>query len=393
MFRLGRFKGPVYGIDINSAYPAAIANLPSLSEGYWRKVEAPSEIVEFGIYHVKLNVTSMPVTQPGPLFHRDSRHNISFPWSAEGWYWSPEIKVAKQAAGNSLEIIEGWEYVGWESRPFGFVKDMYEQRKEMKAKKQGSQLALKLALNSLYGKMAQRVGWEHTGSAPKWHQLEWAGYVTSMTRAKLYAVMCRIPYDQLIAVETDGIYTTMTPAELGITDSKELGQWEATEYRQAMYIQSGVYFMENMDGTWTSKYRGMDNGSLSPEKFTAYLRELTPDGEWPTLTGPTTRFIGYRNAINRAASDNLVKEIHCVWETKPHEITPGRSGKRTHSAKLCNTCADGYTGYDRPHELVIQSNSFREPFTSRHSIPWEVNDNGTDAQWRMAQRKEEGVLA
>jgi len=33
LYKLGRIVGPVYGIDINSAYPEAIAQLPSMTEG------------------------------------------------------------------------------------------------------------------------------------------------------------------------------------------------------------------------------------------------------------------------------------------------------------------------------------------------------------------------
>jgi len=96
-----------------------------------------------------------------------------------------------------------------------------------------AQVALKLCMNSMYGKLAQRIGWDPINRRlPPWHQLEWAGWVTSYTRAKLFNMLRRIPFKHLIAVETDGIYTTMNPARLGIEHSETLGGWEITSIRR-----------------------------------------------------------------------------------------------------------------------------------------------------------------
>src|ERR1700750_80600 len=179
---LGRIRGPIYSVDINSAYPHAIRQLPDLSVGEWTRVESPTRIAKFGVYHIRLipHPSDGPFPlRPGPLFHRDKMGNISFPWVLEGWYWNPEVKNLMEYLPKSrYEIIEGWEYHGWTKtpKPFAWVEDTYELRKVWKRQGNASQLALKLLLNSLYGKMAQRVGWnEATNSAPVWHQLEWAG--------------------------------------------------------------------------------------------------------------------------------------------------------------------------------------------------------------------------
>lgn len=393
LYHIGRFEC-VHGIDLNSAYPFAISKLPSLSEGNWRHVDHPTSIVEFGVYHVRLNGFAGPISRPGPLFHRDMAHNITYPWKLEGWYWSPEIiatlralKVSKRN-DRGFEIIEGYEYTGWHTRPFAFVKDMYAHRQELKARGDGGQIALKLALNSLYGKMAQRVGWERNGKPPTWHQLEWAGWVTSYTRAMLYGVMAQIPYEKLIAVETDGIYTTMDPADLGIRNSKALGGWEVTEYKEMLYVQSGVYAARTTDG-WNEKYRGLDSGSLPASSFIDYLYSLRPsptkDDAWPLLIGPTTRFIGYRSALHRQSeSKGNMKRHHCRWETVDREISPGEVGKRVHSPKLCTTCREGLcNAYEKPHDLVIKSRTMLEPHSTMHSIPWEDNDNADTAEWRL----------
>src|SRR3546814_3403831 len=45
LFRIGRIEGPVYGYDINSAYPYALSNAPSLGieHGEWRYIERSEE--------------------------------------------------------------------------------------------------------------------------------------------------------------------------------------------------------------------------------------------------------------------------------------------------------------------------------------------------------------
>lgn len=397
LFRLGRHER-VYGIDINSAYPAAISRLPSLSEGEWVHRSNPTDVVEFGIYHVRMRGFAGPITKPSPLFHRDAAHNITFPWVTEGWYWSPEISTCLPLlARNGFEIVEGYEYVNWETRPFSFVEGMYNKRRALKKAGDGSEKALKLALNSLYGKMAQRVGWERTGRPPTWHQLEWAGYVTSATRAKLYAVMARIPWEHLIAVETDGIYTTYDPARLGITDSEQLGEWETSYYDEMLYVQSGVYFARDSDG-WTNKYRGLDKGTLDETVATEYLRSLHPnpdvDNPWAPVVGPTTRFVGYANALHREDSSmGPFRVHHARWETVTRELSTGAQGKRRHSPKLCSACVAGANAYEMPHDLVIQSASAREPWSTRHDIPWEDKGNEETAKWRQTAREQEGLIS
>lgn len=376
LFRMGRHVGPVYSLDINSAYPAAISNLPSLTEGVWIHTERPTEIQEFGVYHIRMRQNE--VLRPGPVFHRDAKHNISFPWLLEGWYWSPEIVGL---IDNGLaEVIEGYEYVDWQTRPFGFVKDMYTERRQLKANGVGSEKALKLALNSLYGKMAQRVGWEHTGHAPTWHQLSWAGYVTSATRATLYAQLAKIPHEHLIGVETDGIYTTANPTALGIEHSMELGGWEIAEYEEMLYAQSGVYFYKQ-NGKWKGKYRGLDKGSLTAPKMQDYLRSLKPNSEWAPISGPTTRFIGYKAALARSTSDGgAILDYHRRWLTQQKDIKVGAVGKRLHNPTKCQACDMGATAYDMPHDLIISSMSVMHPMSAKHDIPWEANN--TVPAWR-----------
>lgn len=398
-FHIGRYK-KAYGYDINSAYPNAIARLPSLTEGEWIHNDRPSKIVEFGLYRVSMRGPALS-REPAPLFHRDKSGNITYPWRLDGWYWSPEIKalIRSMPGSKSVRITESYEYVGWTTRPFGFVKNVYNQRRQMKDDGAGAQMALKLFLNSLYGKMAQRAGWERTGEAPPWHQLEWAGWVTSYTRAMLYELMHKIPYDKLIAVETDGIYTTATPKELGIVDSKELGGWEVSYYDELIYLQSGLY-AKRKDAEWSMKFRGLDSNSISINQVREHAYNLKANEDWPPLCGMTTRFVGYKNALFRETQNRgEMKDHHCVWEHEPREISCGDVGKRVHSSKICKACQQGKNAYNMPHETVIKSKTMlgfdiETLMSQRHDIPWLDDPEAAEKfKWRQMEEEMDGLIS
>jgi hypothetical protein len=394
LFRMGRIEGPVYGIDINSAYPYGISQLPSLSEGFWDYSALPETIEQFGVYRISFKVPTatkhrqLRTLAPSPLFHRDKNGEITFPWRTDGWYWAPEAQAVKSLYPDHV-ILEGWVYRGWRTEPFQFVRDMYAQRRIMKEMGVGAQMALKLALNSLYGKMAQRTGWERTGKAPTWHQLEWAGWVTSNTRRMLFDVMWKISPGNLIAVETDGIYTTTNPADLGIHNSPELGGWEVTQYDEMLYLQSGTYFARQGD-KWTAKYRGLDPRSLGLSDAQNYLRTCAPNEEWPAIEGITTRFVGYKQALFRQAQNRGPMKVHLgVWETDKKDISVGRQGKRIHYGN-CTACKNGATAWDMAHDLRINPRAYGGDVHSYpHDIPWQSADT---AKWREQAESEEGYV-
>jgi hypothetical protein len=110
----------------------------------------------------------------------------------------------------------------------------------MKARGDGAERAIKLELNSIYGKFAQRAGWFQEGDRiPAYHQLEWAGYITSSTRAKLYQAY-RLRPGRIIAFETDAVFS-VSPIE-GLEIGTGLGEWKESVFDDLLYIQSGFYF-------------------------------------------------------------------------------------------------------------------------------------------------------
>ena len=387
IFKVGRIKGPVWGIDLNSAYPAALRLVPSLSEGQWHHEDwgtrKPGQIVrDFGLYYVKLRGPVIGAKKPSPLYHRDKHHELTFPWHTEGWYWGPEAKMAAKYGG--ARITEAWQYEGWTTKPFAFIDDMFGLRRDWKREGNSAEMALKLCMNAMTGKAAQRVGWRENGRIPGWHQLEWAGFVTSYTRAALYDVMRRIPFEALVAIETDGFYTTCDPRTLEIYASDELGGWSVDEYDEVMYVQSGLAWLHNKD-EWTTKRRGLDKESFTLSDCIAYLETLAPNvHDWPLFKGITTRFA----TMGLALASRNVKARHCVWTTSTREISVGRQGKRIHVPAFCSACKDDRTAYESAHDLIVAPPTAIKDGSVKsfpHSIPWEPEIGHADYRDKMEE--------
>jgi hypothetical protein len=386
LFRIGRIEGPVYGYDINSAYPYALSNAPSLGaeHGDWTYIQNPAQIHEFGVYHIRYRHGGKPSLfeyRAMPLFHRDNRGSISFPNRLEGWYWSPEASVAKALGDRygGVEIVEGWEWHHDGNYPFKFMEEMFLKRMEL-GKKNVISMPYKLGPNCMYGKLAQRVGWkmDKNGNAqpPMSHCLPLAGWITSKCRASLMKAVMQIPIDKLIAVETDGVYTTQPPEELALNFGDGLGQWGVDTYDEMLYLQNGIYHRREGKVWLPPKSRGLDIASVSQPVVEQYLKECVPGDFAPLRVNMRERFVGLSAAMvgyKGEFSVGRVRERHCRWESGKRDVEPGGSGKRMHVPKLCPVCIAGETAWDAPHPLVIRSRAgISAPLmSSQHHLPWE----------------------
>ncbi len=386
LFRVGRIEGPVYGYDINSAYPSALSNAPSLGieHGEWVHVSAPTHIEEFGVYRVRYRHGGKPNVfeyRAMPLFHRDNRGAISFPQALEGWYWSPEASVAQSigARYGGVEITEGWVWRHDGTKPFKFMEEMFNKRMEL-GKKNVISMPYKLGPNSMYGKLAQRVGWktdkDGNTQPPMSHCLPLAGWITSRCRAELMKAIMQIPMADLIAVETDGIYTTRAPRDMALDFGDGLGQWGVDNYDEMLYLQNGIYHRREGRIWLPPKSRGLDITSVSKPVVERYLKQCSP-GDFAPLTvemrerfvGLSAAMVGYKGEFNVGR----VRERHCRWERGKRDVEPGGSGKRMHVPKLCPSCIAGATAWDVSHPLVIRSRAgISAPLMSaQHHLPWE----------------------
>lgn len=391
LFKVGRANCKVYEYDINSAYPYAISQLPNLSRGEWKHVTEPTTIARFGVYRISWRQNPYRpmanVLRPHPFLYRNEKGLISYPCINDTWVWSPELWRTHNFPG--LEIHEGWEFVeNSDDRPFEWLAQNYELRQKYKREGNQAQYALKLQMNSMYGKMAQRVGWnEARNTPPKWHQLEWAGWVVSYCRAMVFQASL-LAGTNLVAFETDAVFST-TPIDFGkgsqgFTIGTRLGDWEATTYDDFIYLQSGCRFGLNprVNGKrkhngWQPKYRGFDKGSIDVRKV---KRVLAKDPEHWEITGTTTRFIGAKQAMQTDWSS---------WRkfiTTERTLRIGGEGKRQHIPNLCRACANGIPGSQGFHDCVLANpmGGASHP----HPLPWNgpldtVQENIDDSKWEM----------
>jgi DNA polymerase type B, organellar and viral len=297
LLKYGHHEGRIYNYDVNSAYPYAMLGLPNLSQGEWRKGEHGSA---FAISLVEWNFRNK-VSPFFPFPFREREGNVLFPPQGRNWVWRPELEVAHET-GFQYKILETWSFVASsEEKPFAFVKDKYSLRKQWKTEGNPAENAMKLALNSLYGKLAQQVGYnEKTKRKPPYHSYAWAGYITSFTRAMVLRAALRNA-KSILFFATDGIFS-LEPLSMPCGDS--LGDWTEKIYDEVVSVQSGVYFVRK--GTeWFEKTRGFD-AELKPVKvLDAWLHRAYES------FFPSTTFFG----VGRAVQTKETWNERGTWKT------------------------------------------------------------------------------
>lgn len=269
--QVGHHAGPVQRYDVRSAYPAIMAGLPD-GGGNWERREgaqcydiAPDA---WALAYVRWTTHHRARWHPFPWRARDGA--VLYPPQGEGWYWWPEVQAAARA-GHGLELPLAWVYQPLESaaRPWQWIAAQYDRRAQLKAAGKGEEKILKLGLNSLYGKMAQSLG----GTAdthPRWHCLEWAGYITSAIRARLYAAAVAAG-PRAIACATDALFTVGRVRALDAGVGPGLGEWERTGFQSATFVQSGVYWVGHQEGEY-AYHRGFSPAVLHRRDILAHWR-------------------------------------------------------------------------------------------------------------------------
>jgi hypothetical protein len=322
----------VYLYDINSAYPSVIAELPSLRGSTWSYHQgAAPPLRNFSLYHIRLRGDT-DTHGAGPIPWRTVDGAVAFPPGANGWYWTPEYSILLDCfPQQQYEVLEAYLFQpGEDTLPFIFVHEYYQARLDAKREGRATERAYKLGLNSLYGKMVQQLGWSELRGIPPYHQLEWGGYVTSATRAKLYRAFLTAPKDTtwthgkstVIGFETDSI---LSLAQLDVTLSDRLGDWSCNEFDTCTYVQPGVYWLGNDDHE-ISRYRGFDRGSLSRSDVIEHYKQGTTKSlvSGQPIVAESTRFLGIGDALRSGRTFPDWGN----WQTSPRELSLFPTTKR-----------------------------------------------------------------
>jgi hypothetical protein len=281
--KIGEYRN-VHSYDINSAYPSAMVEFPSLANGsFVRRLTNRLESNPVTIYKIAWDFPKGSVTA-FPFRLSDGR--IDYPLKGKGWYWSYEVEAVMKHYPERVTILESYMMVGNDLtvKPFNFIREYYEFRQDLKASGDMMQLVIKLALNSLYGKLAQGKGYK--GRRPPYQCYIYAGMVTSYTRGKLFSATHN-KSGSIISFATDGI---LSLEDLPVTVNKELGGWDYGKYDKALMIKPGIYSLMK-DGKTSTKIRGFR--SIDFPELERLWNEFGVAGEY---VESSSKFVGMKQA-------------------------------------------------------------------------------------------------
>lgn len=249
---VGMFPG-MYEYDIGSAYPHIMRELPCLAHAELRhgnvgqgrtlyrvrwepEVGASPTWGAFPVRHSRgermldgteadfVDMLGKPSFTPGTLY---------YPERGEGWYWDSEVMAVIRRGEFRVELLDAWElYPHCDCKPFHWVPELFDYRKKLG--KSGQGMVLKLGMNSLYGKLAQRVG------RPQFANVCYAGMVTAGTRSMIHGAIQAAGPDNVVMVATDAVYAKR-PIE-GLAEGSGLGEWEGREFGDYIVILPGLHY-------------------------------------------------------------------------------------------------------------------------------------------------------
>lgn len=311
---------PVDQWDINSAYPFNITSLPCLLHGEWVHSVGELPHTSSSVYCGRVKFGPLRSSHYYGFPIREKNGNISFPTSGVGWYWSPEIESVMKGGYQEVEFLEVWQYVSnCSCKPFRFCEGIYNARIRLGKDYKG--WVLKLLLNSLYGKMAQSIGF------PVYSNPIWAGLITSATRAMILdAIYLAEDTADVHMIATDGIFATSGALPLEDEGTK-FGGWSLKHLPDGMFIiQPGLYFTE--EDITTPKTRGVPQSAIVEhrQEFLAAFNSVqhTSCGKDGKVTIDLPTFLGAKLCLHM---DNL--SMAGMWINEPRTVTFDWSSKRS----------------------------------------------------------------
>jgi hypothetical protein len=241
-FAHGFVPGPIYEYDINSAYPKAISVAPNFAKPSWRFVKLDGELPDEEYALVTGTSYGNPRSFVQALPYRSKKGTICCPDRSRGVYWAHEIRAGIRAGLiTRFDAEHAWVFDDDGDRPYAEVAEYYDLRLKV-GKNTPEGKAIKLILNSLYGKAAQSIG------EPKYSSPILASYITSYCRTAILDAIATHPKgaDACIMIATDAVYFTEEHPHLPISSS-QLGAWDKTVLRDMYLFMPGLYWEKKSD--------------------------------------------------------------------------------------------------------------------------------------------------
>jgi len=289
----GMFEDEIYDYDINSAYPCTMSTLPHWGNGKFTPVETQTDNIKYGWYKVKFNCRWIPYEdRENPYLEKFSigegaeqeyvlnNKRIVYP-EGERTQFITRIELDFLIKNHFKHKVLGG--VEWEQNkrrfdsPFNWMEETFYKRLEIKNNNSEDmrQYALKITLNSSYGKTAQQEPF--IGALTNFF---YASYITADTRIKLAQIAEDNPKN-VIDIATDGI--CLNKPVKGLKVGENLGEYKLSIFPKALFIGSGIrqMFYEKPDkkgNTYETFARGLTN-----DKSYNMLADIENNLKSPTL--------------------------------------------------------------------------------------------------------------
>ncbi len=317
--------------DIRSAYPAGMLALPDLSRAAWKKT-SQFDPYHLGLYQIQFQADECLPFAPFPV--RRKNGSIVYPYRQKGCYWSWEIGAAL-VTGCQIKILRGYRIEGAiNSRLNALVQQLYRLRLSYRYHQDGREKAIKLILNSLYGKLAQK---QHG----RYHSLALAGMITSQTRSQLLITAIQNP-ENVIGFATDSIFST---SKLSVVEGEALGDWELKDWQRGRFVMNGLYALTG--NAPITKMRGYET---RPKIFEKLLLDL--------LLHTSAKVIERRFVTNKLhLAQPHAYPLPCTWIDVIKIVDPQRDGKRlwlqTFGLSPQTSLPQAYEDENTPYEIKM----------------------------------------
>ena len=316
--KIGDFKN-IHNYDLNSAYPAYIAELYETNTGYLHNREyEPDTAYSFYLVDVEYYDDNL-----SPIWFFKSQANYHINGKCEVWITQMEIEYL-QNNGYPVTILQAYHIKKnrFTEKPFEFlVKDLYKMRLEAKERGDEIQLVLKVILNSIFGVTLNAVQkrdisdlptdlfeiiggklvyYENKYLAGNMYNPVYGCYITANVRTQLFTDFKNY-LPKILSVNTDGVYLTHN---VNVPTNKELGGYSHKKIDRLMIMGSGRYFVKDKLGiidNVESKFRGIPLAPVDIEKKMVENKdsnyiELTK--EKPIKLKESVRIPAYKDKFN-----------------------------------------------------------------------------------------------
>lgn len=256
----GRFElikrgyiGKCYLYDLNSAYPYSLTTIPDITQGRWfssRKISPKSKI---GFFFIEANISDKVKISPFPFVKKNN--TICYPSGRFRTYVTlDELLMVKNNPDIQYRILESWQFIPKKNcnYPFKqFLKQQYSKRLKLKEQNNPLEKPIKIILNSIYGKMAQRVN----NVIGNLFNPVIASYITGHTRAQLYNFVKKNNLEShTVAFATDSVACQKKIAKL---NSKRLGKMKLDKQADdVIFLSNGFYRFNEI---WKRRGIGYDH--------------------------------------------------------------------------------------------------------------------------------------